>query len=144
MVVTGKNTKTMKTNTKPSAAVIAAQCIEFANARKKNDHKIVRAIEKALAGFEYNVCRCTCLEDDRLHYIDVDDIHRVVNVIRLSPIEKQGATLTKNEVVMLADPIAGDPEYSDTELLRLETCDFDPLDVLETIGKVIEYNERSK
>ena len=134
----------MKTNTKPSAAVIAAQCIEFANARKKNDHKIVRAIEKALAGFEYNICSCTCLEDDRLTYTDVDDIRRVVNVIRLSPVEKQGATLTKKEVVMIAEPVAGDPEYSDFELLRLDTCDFDPLDVLETVGKVVEYNERSK
>lgn len=131
----------MKSNTSVKIEIL---CQEFRNSRNKLEAKIIKSIKKALAEFEYESCPCVCLGDDRLHYIDVDDNHRVVNVIRLSPVEKQGVTLTKKEVVMLADPIAGDPDYRDTELLRLETCNFDPLDVLDCIGKVAEKMEIEK
>lgn len=119
-------------------------CKEFSNSRKKLEEKIVKAIKKALAEFEYESCPCVCLGDDRLNYIDEDDIHRVVNVIKLVPVEKCHIQTKERRIVLIAESVCADPEYDTPKAIDLEGSQFDPIDVLDCIGKVAEKMEIEK
>jgi hypothetical protein len=127
---------------RPSTSVkIEILCQEFRNSRKKLEDKITKSIKKALAEFDYESCPCVCLGDDRLNYVDEDGIHRVVNTIKLVPVEKCHIQTKERKIVLIAEGVCEDPDYDTPKSIDIEASQFDPLDVLDCIGKVAEKME---
>jgi len=120
----------------PTSVGIALMTKEFTNAKNKLNARVVKAIKKVLSGMEYEACPLT-----DIFYKDDEGVNRVVTAVKLVPVEKYGLVTTERNVVLITEAVGVSPECSAPCSIRLEDTAFDPIQILGTIGLVVERME---